>query len=456
MASNQVTLTLAGDSKQLEKAFAQSTAAATTFQDKIKDASSKTEKGFGRVNAVSVFLTNGILGLGDAMNTLTTLSRQGADRADAFARAQNDVTQAAQDLGQALADTRQATLDLGQSQRDVAQAGLDVEQALLDQEKAQKDYAAAVKEFGRNSIEAKQAQLDAKQAEEDVKQARQDAKQATEDASQANLDLAQASIDAKGAQIDLNTAQRDASKPSVLAEWSEVVSALSPLLFTAIAAIQLFTNATIASNIASGVAKVATIAWTGVQWALNVALTANPIGAIIVAIAALIAVIVLIATKTTWFQTAWKVSWTWIKKTAVDVWEWMKALPARLGSVFTSVAKAITAPFRAAFNFVADAWNNTIGSLSWAVPSWIPVIGGSTISAPQLPKFHSGGVVPGVPGQEVLAVLQAGERVTPAGASGGINVNLTIDSAGSRLDDAVVEIIARAVRRSGPGVIGLA
>jgi hypothetical protein len=34
----------------------------------------------------------------------------------------------------------------------------------------------------------------------------------------------------------------------------------------------------------------------------------------------------------------------------------------------------------------------------------------------QLPYLHSGGVVPGTPGSDVLAVLQAGERVLPAGA----------------------------------------
>ena len=158
--------------------------------------------------------------------------------------------------------------------------------------------------------------------------------------------------------------------------------------------------------------------WTGIQWLLNAALDANPVGLIIIAIAALIAIIVLIATKTTWFQDLWKVAWGWIKNTAVDVWEWLKALPDKLADVFKSVAGAISSPFLAAFNFVADAWNNTIGKLSWTVPSWVPFIGGDTISAPKLPhmvsRFHTGGVVPGFPGQEVLAILQAGERVQTA------------------------------------------
>jgi hypothetical protein len=83
------------------------------------------------------------------------------------------------------------------------------------------------------------------------------------------------------------------------------------------------------------------------------------------------------------------------------------------------VAGFISAPFRSAFNFVADAWNNTIGRLRWTVPGWVPVIGGNTIAVPNLPKFHTGGVVPGPPGTEVVARLQAGERISPMGAGSG-------------------------------------
>lgn len=49
-----------------------------------------------------------------------------------------------------------------------------------------------------------------------------------------------------------------------------------------------------------------TKAWTAAQWLLNVALTANPIGIIIVAIGALIAIIVLIVSKVEGWGEAWK------------------------------------------------------------------------------------------------------------------------------------------------------
>jgi hypothetical protein len=202
--------------------------------------------------------------------------------------------------------------------------------------------------------------------------------------------------------------------------------------------------------IAAGAAKVATVAWTGVQWLLNAALTANPIGLIIVAIGLLIGIIVLIATKTTWFQDLWRVVWTFVKDKAVEVWDWLKSLPDKIGSTFARIRDFITAPFRWAFNFIADAWNNTIGKLKWSVPSWVPVVGGKTISAPQLPKFHTGGVVPGTPGQEVIARLQAGERVSPVGAGG--NMVLEIRSSGREVDDLIALIIQRVVKARGGNV----
>lgn len=221
--------------------------------------------------------------------------------------------------------------------------------------------------------------------------------------------------------------------------------------------------AAVGSRIAMMASAAATGVWTAAQWLLNVALTANPIGLVILAIAALIAIIVLIATKTTWFQTGWKVAWGAIKSAALATWHWIRdtlwpgikgvaekvgdafrGIPGRIKSAFSALFNIITWPFRTAFNFVARAWNNTIGRLRWSIPSWVPGVGGNSISAPKLPTFHRGGVVPGVPGQEVLSLLQAGEKVTPAGASG--PVVLEVRSSGSRLDDLIAEILVRSLR----------
>lgn len=68
----------------------------------------------------------------------------------------------------------------------------------------------------------------------------------------------------------------------------------------------------------------------------------------------------------------------------------------------------ITTPFRIAFNAVADLWNSTIGQLSWEVPSWVPGIGGSKISAPKIPKLETGG--PALAGQKYM-VGEAGKEM---------------------------------------------
>lgn len=187
------------------------------------------------------------------------------------------------------------------------------------------------------------------------------------------------------------------------------------------------------------------------QWAWNVAMSANPIGLIVIGIAVLVGALVWVATKTRFFQTVWTTSWGAIKGVAVDFWHWMQALPGRFGSLGLSIVKVITWPYRTAFNFIADAWNNTVGQLSWSVPGWVPGVGGKSVSAPRLSHFHRGGVVPGAPGSEMLAVLQAGERVTPAGGGGAATV-IEIRSGGSRMDDLLLELLRSAIKDRGGNV----
>lgn len=84
------------------------------------------------------------------------------------------------------------------------------------------------------------------------------------------------------------------------------------------------TAAMVAQRIAMVAVSAATKAWAAVQWLLNLALTANPIGLIIAGVIALIAVIVLIATKTRFFQTVWGAVWGAIKFVFKATWEWIQ------------------------------------------------------------------------------------------------------------------------------------
>jgi len=234
---------------------------------------------------------------------------------------------------------------------------------------------------------------------------------------------------------------------------SAVVMGFTGVMDLGVFATNNFKIAAAASAVQTGVMSAATKVAAAAQWLMNTALFASPITWVVVGIVALIAVIVLIAKKTDWFSKAWGAAWGWIKKTAASTWDYLKKIPGWIGTAFKKVAGFITAPYRAAFNAIARAWNNTIGRLSWSVPSWVPIIGGNSISVPNLPTFHAGGVVGGVRGTAVPIMAQAGERMSSiAPSSGGeqwVPVNL------GDLGDALLPIIARAVQRRGGQVTHL-
>jgi hypothetical protein len=189
------------------------------------------------------------------------------------------------------------------------------------------------------------------------------------------------------------------------------------------------------------------------QWLMNAAQLASPITWIIIAIVALIAIIVLIATKTDWFSRAWRASWDWIKKAASNTWDFLKKIPGWIGSAFSKVAGFISAPYRAAFNLIARAWNSTVGRLAFTFPDWIPGLGGKTISVPNLPTFHAGGVVPGVRGEAVPIMAQAGERVSGVASSSSGEQWIRLDM--GDLGEALRKAVASAVERRGGRVTAL-
>lgn len=205
---------------------------------------------------------------------------------------------------------------------------------------------------------------------------------------------------------------------------------------------------TLWTNITSGATK----AWAAVQWLLNTALFASPITWIIVGIVALIVVIGLIKQHTDVFVKAWRVGWGWVKNAASNAWDYIKKIPGWIGRAFGGIGRAIASPFRAGVNAIADAWNNTVGRLSWTVPGWVPGIGGNSISVPHLPHFHTGGVVGGAPGSETLAVLQAGEKVIPANRAGNDGPAIVVASDGTDIGNALIELLAMAIRRRGGNV----
>ena len=134
--------------------------------------------------------------------------------------------------------------------------------------------------------------------------------------------------------------------------------------------------ASVASAVASGVARAATMAWTGAQWLLNAALNANPIGLVVVAIAALVGAIVLAWKRSETFRAVVIAVWNGIK-TAVGavvgwfqstVWPALQQVWAWIGQGATWLWKTVMVP----------AWNGikavVAGVVGWFQSTMLPFI----------------------------------------------------------------------------------
>ena len=128
----------------------------------------------------------------------------------------------------------------------------------------------------------------------------------------------------------------------------------------------------------------------------------------------------------------------------------LKAIVGFTVNAFMGIAETILAPFKAVFNGIASLWNDTVGSLSFTIPNWVPLgLGGKTFDVPDIPELADGGIVTG----PTLALIgEAGpEAVVPLSRGnsgvGGNTINVTVTSADP---NAVVAALQRYVRMSGP------
>jgi len=224
--------------------------------------------------------------------------------------------------------------------------------------------------------------------------------------------------------------------------------------------------------IALGVLAAAIGIATAVQWAWNIAMAANPIGLIIAAIIAVIAVIVYLATKTKFFQTVWGYVWNFmkavgawfagpfagffvslwnkIKAFAIGVWnvvklyfgfwyglfnkirswagaavDWVKnkffalvaairTVNSRIRGILSGFWDGLKAGFRVAINYVIGKWN----SLHFTIPSFSVLghsFGGGTIGVPRIPQLAKGAFVKARAGGTLVNVGEGGkdEAVMP-------------------------------------------
>jgi hypothetical protein len=300
---------------------------------------------------------------------------------------------------------------------------------------------------------------------------------------------------------------------AVAGALTQIIAAMPPGVLTAIVA------ALIAYSVAAKVAFAITTAWgvatkiwagitkiaTAVQWLWNFAMTANPIGLIIIAIAALIVIIVLIATKTTWFQTIWEAVWGFIVAAFKLWWAVFSGIWLAIGEFFVGLFKAwwglFTGFWSKVFDGVSSGWKWVTGKLSafvsfvgglpkkiagaakglfngivaaakggintliglwnrldlgWhiGIPSWVPIIGGASFSIPDLvpdiPMLAKGGVVPAKPGGRLVIAGEGGEdeAVVPLSKLGGgpSQVVVSLPSGGSSLERLLAAWFYEAVR----------
>jgi hypothetical protein len=169
---------------------------------------------------------------------------------------------------------------------------------------------------------------------------------------------------------------------SAITKHGDALQKAMPWLVGTAAVIGTVSVATKAWAAAQGVLTVAQGIATAATWAWNLALWANPITWVVAGVLLLVGVIVLIATKTTWFQTAWKVAWGGIKSAAKAVADWF------------------TGPF---VGFFIGVWDKIKGAWNGAV-AWVKSLPGRISAALQALPGMLWGLVTGAFEKSAYAV----------------------------------------------------
>ncbi len=145
--------------------------------------------------------------------------------------------------------------------------------------------------------------------------------------------------------------------------------------------------------IAANAAKIATVAWTAVQWLLNAALTANPIGIVVVAIAALVAGIIYAWNNCETFRTVVLAVWEAVKTGIGAAVDFIIGLVGQLGSFFSSIGSGIASGFDAVVSFFAGLpglIGSAISSLVSSVVSFFePLVTGVQTIMANISAFFS-------------------------------------------------------------------
>lgn len=199
---------------------------------------------------------------------------------------------------------------------------------------------------------------------------------------------------------------------------SSVANFAGPIIKSLLTRLGILTTATAAQTAATGAA-------TGAQTGLNAALLANPIGIVVAAIAALVAIGFVVVKNWDTIKAAFSATWGWITDRFGDLVSFVGGLPRKIANVASGMWDGLKESFRSALNWIIDRWN------SFRIPA-LKVAGlqvSPEVNFPDLQRFHTGGVVPGPAGHPVPIMALGGETISPnGGGGGGTTVNLTINT----------------------------
>src|SRR5690606_17890335 len=237
------------------------------------------------------------------------------------------------------------------------------------------------------------------------------------------------------------------------------VVGLAGFILTANAAMKVY-NATMIAvrGITAGITA-ATKAWTVAQKALNLVMNMSPLGKIITLITTIIGVVAAVGAKMGWLKDLWKTvtngiasAAKWVGDKVANAWQWcvdkVKKVWNGIGDFFDGLWDGVTSGIKSAINAVISVINGAIDGINLIIKGINHIPGVDIGLIGKIPKLHTGGTVPGAPGQEVMTVLQAGEKVVRAGANRGSEVTIR---AGDEMPRVFVETVRKQVRQQAGG-----
>ncbi|MEC4838178.1 phage tail protein [Mycobacteroides chelonae] len=242
------------------------------------------------------------------------------------------------------------------------------------------------------------------------------------------------------------------------------IDALNNALGTATPLLEGLNAAAVLASAASNAVALGTKAAAAAQRLWNLAMTANPIGLIVVAVGALVAGIIYayqhserfraivdaawkaikIAAEAVvkWFMdTAWPMlkrvwegigdGWNWLVTKASEVWTgvrekftamvtFVKGLPGAITNAAKGMWDGLKNGLLDALRWIADKWNRMTDALSFTIPEWIPEIGGKQWHLPKAPQFDIGGYTGNVPVNRIAGVVHGDEFVIKSQSRKGI------------------------------------